>query len=365
MSELNLETVSISIKGIKKQWKTMRGVVTALSKVDLEINSGEFFVLLGPSGCGKSTLLNLLAGLDNATDGQIVYGDKVVFDAQKSINLEPKERNIAMVFQSYALYPHFTVAQNIGFPLTNIKHYTKKDIKKRVEEIASMLKITDLLDRKPSELSGGQRQRVAIGRALVRNPKIFLMDEPLSNLDALLRNEMRVQIKSLQKKLGVTTIYVTHDQLEAMTLADKIALLNGGLVQQIGTPEQIYNEPANLFVARFLGSPPMNILEIEATSDGFKSDNNIVKCNCPLNAKYIGIRPEHVLIRENATSNSIEVKVNLIESIGTEYLVYTTILEQHFVIKTFNKVILNSVYIEFPDDNLHYFDENQDRIVLD
>lgn len=364
MSNLSLDTVSISIKNLKKQWSTLRGTVTALSKVDLQIEQGEFFVLLGPSGCGKSTLLNLLAGLDTATHGEIIYGDKSVVNVEKSINLEPKERNIAMVFQSYALYPHFTVRQNIAFPLTNIKNMPKDQINTRVEEVVKMLKITDLLDRKPSELSGGQRQRVAIGRALVRKPQIFLMDEPLSNLDALLRNEMRVQIKALQKRLGITTIYVTHDQLEAMTLADKIALLHGGIVQQIGSPEHIYNKPSNIFVAKFLGSPPMNILQVEISTDGFYVDNTKIVCPLPQETQFIGIRPEHIIIHEKDVPNTIPVTIEVIENIGTEFLIHTHIMNQAFVIKTINKPSIDKVYLELPNTYLHSFNIDQGRIEI-
>ncbi|HEY8547781.1 MAG TPA: ATP-binding cassette domain-containing protein [Acidimicrobiales bacterium] len=240
----------IAIRGATKVYD---GGVTAVDAVDLDVADGELLVLVGPSGCGKSTLLRMVAGLEDVTEGTIAIGDRDVTD------LQPKGRDVAMVFQSYALYPHMTVRKNIGYPLRLAK-VPKDELARRVEEIAALLQLTEVLDRRPSQLSGGQRQRVAMGRALVRSPQAFLMDEPLSNLDAKLRVEMRAEIARLQRDLGVTTIYVTHDQVEAMTMGTRVAVLDKGRVQQVDTPQRIYDEPVNLFVATFIGSPAMNLL---------------------------------------------------------------------------------------------------------
>ncbi|MGR3758518.1 ABC transporter ATP-binding protein [Roseobacteraceae bacterium NS-SX3] len=242
---------SLTINNAVKRY----GPVEVLKGVSIDLQDGEFLVLLGASGCGKSTLLNMIAGLEDVTDGEIMIGDRVVND------VHPKDRDIAMVFQSYALYPNMTVAQNIAFGL-EMRGMPKAERMKRVEEVARTLQMDHLLDRKPSQLSGGQRQRVAMGRALVRDPEVFLFDEPLSNLDAKLRLEMRTEIKRLHKRLNATMVYVTHDQIEALTLADRIAILRDGEVQQLASPAEIYEQPANMFVAGLVGSPPMNFVEI-------------------------------------------------------------------------------------------------------
>lgn len=236
--------------------KTFKGGVNAVKNLNLEVKDKEFVVLLGPSGCGKTTTLLLIAGVYKPTSGYIYFDDTIVND------LEPKDRNVGMVFQSYALYPHMTVYENIAFPL-RLKKLPKQEIDARVREVASMLKIEDLLNRKPSQLSGGQQQRVALARAIVKQPQLFLMDEPLSNLDAKIRVEVRAELKRIQRELGITTIYVTHDQAEAMSLADRIAVMNKGELQQYATPEELYNNPANTFVASFIGSPPANLLDAE------------------------------------------------------------------------------------------------------
>jgi|SRR6056297_441844 len=243
----------LTIRDVSKSY----GSLTVLSGIDIEIDEGDFLVLVGPSGCGKSTLLNMVAGLEDITQGEILIGGRVVND------LEPSERDIAMVFQSYALYPTMSVAANIGFAL-EVRGVPKAERARAVAEVAGLLKIEHLLDRKPGQLSGGQRQRVAMGRALVRDPQLFLFDEPLSNLDAKLRVDMRTEIKSLHRKTGKTIVYVTHDQVEAMTLATRICVMEGGHIQQQGTPEEIYGNPANTFVAGFMGSPPMNLLPARA-----------------------------------------------------------------------------------------------------
>ncbi|WP_431237072.1 ABC transporter ATP-binding protein [Mycolicibacterium aichiense] len=305
----------------------------AVNDLSLTIADGEFVILVGPSGCGKSTTLNMIAGLEDISAGELrIGGDRVNEKA-------PRERDIAMVFQSYALYPHMTVRQNIAFPLTLAK-LNKADIAKKVEETAKILDLTELLDRKPSQLSGGQRQRVAMGRAIVRQPKAFLMDEPLSNLDAKLRVQMRGEIARLQNRLGTTTVYVTHDQTEAMTLGDRVVVLRGGEAQQIGTPAELYGRPANLFVAGFIGSPAMNFFP--ATLDGMSlrlpfgevtlsQDVQNVLGQHPKAANVIvGIRPEHfedaalLDAYERIQATTFEVTVDLVESLGADKYVYFT-----------------------------------------
>ncbi|MFT4150258.1 MAG: sn-glycerol-3-phosphate ABC transporter ATP-binding protein UgpC, partial [Paracoccaceae bacterium] len=243
---------SVTIRNVKKSY----GAVNVVHGVNIDIQDGEFMVLVGPSGCGKSTTMRMVAGLETITSGEILIGDRVVND------LAPKDRDIAMVFQNYALYPHMTVFENMAFGLKMAK-VDKAEIDRRVRDAAGILNLASYLDRKPGQLSGGQRQRVALGRALVRNPQVFLFDEPLSNLDAKLRGQMRVEIKKLQSRLGTTSIYVTHDQVEAMTLGDRVVVMRDGYVQQIGTPLELYHKPVNRFVAGFLGSPAMNFVETE------------------------------------------------------------------------------------------------------
>src|SRR3954467_14174369 len=250
MAEITLEHVT----------KTFDGGVVAVDDVNLTVADGEFMVLVGPSGCGKSTLLRMIAGLEEITDGTISIGDRDVTD------LEPPERDIAMVFQNYALYPHMNVRENLGFGLS-VRHTPKAEIVRRVREVATLLGLEDLLDRKPAHLSGGQRQRVAMGRAIVREPKAFLMDEPLSNLDAKLRVSMRAELARLHELLGVTTVYVTHDQVEAMTLGQRVAVMRDGVVQQVDAPQNLFNHPRNLFVAAFIGSPAMNLVEAQVSGN--------------------------------------------------------------------------------------------------
>ncbi|MCD6459078.1 ABC transporter ATP-binding protein [bacterium] len=252
--------MKIALNSLAKKFFSLRKDHYAVKNLSLEINDKDFFVLLGPSGCGKSTTLNLMAGLEKPTSGEISFNDKIVASPAKKIFLSPKERNIAMVFQNYALYPHLNTFDNIAFPLKILK-MNKTDIKKSVEQTADILKLSHLLKSKPNELSGGERQRVAIARAIVRKPDLFLLDEPLSNLDARLRTSTRAELKKLQRRLNVTTVYVTHDQVEAMTLADKIAVMNNGKIEQVGTPDELYDNPANIFTASFIGNPPMNIFK--------------------------------------------------------------------------------------------------------
>ena len=304
---------------------------TAVKDLSITIADGEFIILVGPSGCGKSTTLNMIAGLEEISSGELrIGGDRVNEKA-------PKDRDIAMVFQSYALYPHMTVRQNIAFPLTLAK-VKKAEITEKVEETAKILDLTDFLDRKPAQLSGGQRQRVAMGRAIVRDPKAFLMDEPLSNLDAKLRVQMRSEIARLQNRLGTTTVYVTHDQTEAMTLGDRVVVLLGGVAQQIGTPEELYHRPANLFVAGFIGSPAMNFFPATMTDVGVRLPfgeitltqevHDLLARHPKANNVVVGIRPEHL---EDAAvldgyarirALTFEVKVDFVESLGADKYVH-------------------------------------------
>jgi multiple sugar transport system ATP-binding protein len=306
---------------------------TAVQDLNITIADGEFLILVGPSGCGKTTTLNMIAGLEDISSGELRIGGERV--NEKS----PKDRDIAMVFQSYALYPHMTVRQNIAFPLTLAK-MKKADIAQKVEETAKILDLAELLDRKPSQLSGGQRQRVAMGRAIVRHPKAFLMDEPLSNLDAKLRVQMRGEIARLQKRLGTTTVYVTHDQTEAMTLGDRVVVMHGGVAQQIGTPDELYERPVNLFVAGFIGSPAMNFFPATLTPTGLTlpfgeamltSEVQGVIAQHPRPGNIIvGLRPEHLadasLIDgyQRIKALTFEVKVELVESLGADKYVYFT-----------------------------------------
>jgi multiple sugar transport system ATP-binding protein len=313
---------------------------TAVHGVDIDIADGEFIILVGPSGCGKSTTLNMIAGLEDISSGELRIGGERVNDRA------PKDRDIAMVFQSYALYPHMSVRDNIAFPLTLAK-LSKAEIATKVDEAAKILDLGLYLDRKPANLSGGQRQRVAMGRAIVRSPKAFLMDEPLSNLDAKLRVQMRTEIARLQNRLGTTTVYVTHDQTEAMTLGDRVVVLRGGYVQQIGTPQELYNTPNNLFVAGFIGSPAMNFLPGRLGSDGI--DTPIGRVNVPDHQKIVanaqraqsngdvlvGIRPEHLedaaLVETSARSAgaTFTATVDVIESMGSDNYVYFNVDSPH------------------------------------
>ena len=297
---------------------------TPVKDLSLTIADGEFVILVGPSGCGKSTTLNLIAGLDDITEGELRIG------GQRVNEKAPRDRDIAMVFQSYALYPHMTVRQNIAFPLT-LARLGKAEIAEKVDQTARILDLTALLDRKPSQLSGGQRQRVAMGRAIVRNPKAFLMDEPLSNLDAKLRVQMRTEIARLQNRLGTTTVYVTHDQTEAMTLGDRVVVLRAGQAQQIGTPDELYNSPANLFVAGFIGSPAMNFFPAPAAGGGLRLPFGEVPMPPGTRAAadmIVGVRPEHfedaALIdpAERARALTFRVTADLVESLGADKYVY-------------------------------------------
>ena len=317
-------TPSVAVRGVSLNF----GAVEVLKSLDLEVGRGEFLVLLGPSGCGKSTLLNCIAGLLDVSAGQIFINDRnVTWD-------EPKDRGIGMVFQSYALYPQMTVEGNLSFGLKNAR-LPKDEIERRIARAAEILQIEPLLKRKPSALSGGQRQRVAIGRALVRDVDVFLFDEPLSNLDAKLRSELRVEIKRLHQKLENTMIYVTHDQIEAMTLADRIAVMRGGIIQQLDTPQAIYSRPVNRFVAGFIGSPGMNFIEGECVADGASAVFEANGVKVPLDRyefargartgkAVFGVRPEHVILGEGAGAMPFQsdLTIEIVEPMGSDSLVW-------------------------------------------
>ena len=314
----------IVLEGITKQFSPD---VIAVDDVSLDIADGEFMVLVGPSGCGKSTILRIIAGLEEVTAGEVHIGDRQVTD------LPPKERDVAMVFQNYALYPHMTVEENIGFGL-KLRHVAKEEVKRRVRETARILALEPLLDRKPLALSGGQRQRVAMGRAMVREPKAFLMDEPLSNLDAKLRVQMRAELARIRQRLGTTTVYVTHDQVEAMTLGDRVAVLKDGVLQQVDRPQRLFDQPANLFVAAFIGSPSMNLVEasLEKGQVSFAGFSLPIPPDRDLTGYegrtvIVGIRPEAITDPDGADRHSalvqvVEARVEVVEPAGSDtYLV--------------------------------------------
>jgi multiple sugar transport system ATP-binding protein len=300
----------------------------AVDRINLDIADGEFVVFVGPSGCGKSTTLRMIAGLERATGGEIWIDDR------PANHVSPRDRDIAMVFQNYALYPHMTVARNLSYAL-RLRNMNKADIDRRVQEVARSLDLEKLLHRKPSQLSGGQRQRVALGRAIIRQPKLFLMDEPLSNLDAKLRVQTRAEITRLQRSLGITTIYVTHDQTEAMTMGDKIVVMNGGRIQQADTPQQLYQHPANTFVAQFIGTPPMNLLSarletvdgaVVARGDGIAlplplETLTVLRAKVGAEPLLVGFRPEDIALDPEAGSNGVGGTVDVIEGLGHESLV--------------------------------------------
>lgn len=334
------------------------GDTAVIHGIDVEISDGEFVVLVGPSGCGKSTLLRMIAGLEEITGGNVTIGDRRVN------NLSPSERDIAMVFQNYALYPHKTVEANMGFSL-KLQKMEKAEIKKQVAEAAEILGLTPYLKRYPRALSGGQRQRVAMGRAIVRNPQVFLFDEPLSNLDAKLRVQMRTEIRELHQRLQTTTVYVTHDQIEAMTMADKIVVLNGGHVEQIGSPLELYDRPKNTFVASFIGSPSMNLLEGKvAATDGDKANISLAGTNLdvPLHSSatvdqkiMIGVRPEHLKL----TDVGIEATVRVVEPTGSEIHVVFQARAQEItaVFRDRHKLVPgDTVALGFDLEQIHLFD---------
>lgn len=337
----------------------------AIHGVDLNIADGEMIVLVGPSGCGKSTLLRMIAGLETISDGTLSIAGARVNER------EPGERDIAMVFQNYALYPHMTVFNNMAYGLKN-RGVPKDEIQKSVNDVAKMLELDHLLQRRPSQLSGGQRQRVAMGRAIVRRPKAFLFDEPLSNLDAKLRVQMRLEIKKLQRSLNTTSIYVTHDQVEAMTLADRLVVLSAGNVEQVGTPLEVYDKPASLFVATFIGSPSMNILKGNIKDGKLLLDNTETLADSSLDdqAVYIGLRPEHLQIADDAANKQLSMKVILTESLGADLLVYGTVAgsDQQLTLRVEGHVVVedNAVLpLTIEPHNIHLFDRETEKRLTD
>ena len=355
----------VSLSGIRKSF----GNLEVIKGVDLDVASGEFIVFVGPSGCGKSTLLRMIAGLEDISTGKLFIGGTEMTDE------DPAKRGIAMVFQTYALYPHMTVKENMGFAL-RFAGMDKREIESRVSEAARMLELDALLDRKPKALSGGQRQRVAIGRAIVRHPEVFLFDEPLSNLDAELRVHMRAELSSLHDRLKTTMIYVTHDQVEAMTLADRIVVLRQGQVEQIGTPLELYNEPANTFVAGFIGSPSMNFLPatISAGDDGAPVLSLLgeVLPDIPLPASVsagtkitVGVRPQSIRLAEPGAA-SIEITTKLVEALGAETVVYATAAHGEDILAVLSgQHMLKSgttIQVAFDKTDIHLFDENGKRL---
>jgi len=361
----------VVLKNVTKKF----GDVVAVSDVSLEVDDGSFLVLLGPSGCGKTTTLRCIAGLETPDNGEIYIGDRLVND------LPPKDRNIAMVFQSYALYPHMKVYDNMAFPL-KMRKLPKDEIEKRVKESAEMLRIAHLLSRKPKELSGGERQRVALGRAIVRNPEVFLMDEPLSNLDAKLRVYMRAELKRMQKELGVTTVYVTHDQVEAMTMADEIAIMNLGLLQQLGNAFEVFHSPENLFVAGFIGSPPMNFLKctlgekdgsylLDAGSFALPLTDALgktIKEKATSSELILGVRPEDISLEKKRTAKEfVNAEVYVTEPMGSEVIVDLKVGEEILKVKTPPDIkisIGDKMWIGFNEDRIHIFDKSTEKAIV-
>ncbi len=366
--------VDVHLRGVVKRF----GKTIALRGIDLDINDGEFVVLLGPSGCGKTTTLRIIAGLEKPTKGKVIFGNRDV------TYLPPRERNISMVFQSYAVWPHMTVYDNIAFPL-KIKKVPKEEIDKRVKWAAELLQISELLNRYPHQLSGGQRQRVAVARAIVVEPQVLLMDEPLSNLDALLRVKMRSEIKKLQRRIKVTTIYVTHDQVEAMTMGDRIAVMNAGKIMQVGTPWEIYNKPANVFVAGFIGSPQMNFIDvtIEEAQDGVNLVSSDFTIKLPqeyisLLKDYVGktmilgIRPEHMYPLGYVPANlqkkdKIKGVVDFVEALGSDTIIHLNTGSKIIVVKTsgtYRPKIGEELEIVIDLDKIHLFDKDTEKAII-
>lgn len=333
----------ITLTNIRKSY----GKNTVIDNLNIDIRAGEFIVILGPSGCGKSTTMNIIAGLEEADQGVIRIGEREVQD------LEPKQRGCAMVFQNYALYPHMTVADNIGYSL-KIQGMKKQARREKVEEVAKIVSLEPYLDRLPSELSGGQRQRVAIGRAIVREPSVLLFDEPLSNLDAKLRHEMRMELSQLHQRIGSTSVFVTHDQVEAMTLADRIIVLNGGNLEQFDTPANIYDKPASMFVANFIGSPAMNLLKINPVVESYIDASALSMVPDDI---MVGIRPEHIEFNQDKGDY---VSVKYVEDLGSHKVVTVEMGDkQELMIATQlgqDIAIADQVRIYFPEDKLHFFD---------
>ena len=367
---------SLSLRHIYKKYP---GGVTAVSDFNLEVKDKEFIVFVGPSGCGKSTTLRMIAGLEEITEGELFIGDTLAND------VAPKDRQIAMVFQNYALYPHMSVYENMAFGL-KLNKTPKEEIKRRVEEAARILDITHLLDRKPKALSGGQKQRVALGRAIVRNPKVFLLDEPLSNLDAKLRATMRTELTKLHNRVGTTFVYVTHDQVEAMTMATRIVVMKDGLIQQVDTPQNLYDKPCTMFVAGFIGTPQMNFIngalrkagsDVYFDFDGVSIKLPADKANAPEIADYIGqevivgLRPEAISDQESAVEanpdTSLEVDVDVTELMGAEIYLYLNIGETNMIARVSSRSQSRAgqkIKVAFDMSRFHIFDKDTERCIL-
>ena len=361
----------VELKNLSKKY----GKVTAVQNMDLIIPHNQFLVLVGPSGCGKSTTLRMIAGLEEITGGEIFINDERVNDK------DPKDRNVSMVFQNYALYPHMSVEENLGFSL-KIAKVKSEEIEKRVNEAVNILGLEDLRSRKPSQLSGGQRQRVAMGRAIVRRPDAFLFDEPLSNLDAKLRTQMRTEIKKLHQKLKTTIIYVTHDQVEAMTLADRIIIMKDGYIEQIGSPIEVFSKPANVFVATFIGSPPMNIFSAEIINSNnnikIKLDDNLY-FDCTEDQKnklqnkkniFLGIRAEDIMPVDNNTNSSFwsfKRNVDIVEPLGTETQLFITINDKEIISRMYNPYEVNvgdELTFQVDPHKVHFFDKETEKAII-
>ncbi|MDR0889161.1 MAG: sn-glycerol-3-phosphate ABC transporter ATP-binding protein UgpC [Oscillospiraceae bacterium] len=367
----------VTLKNVKKIYP---GKVVAVQDFNLEIRDKEFVVLVGPSGCGKSTTLRMIAGLEDITEGDLFIGEERMND------VAPKDRDIAMVFQNYALYPHMTVYENMAFAL-KLRRAPKAEIDKKVREAAEILDITSYLDRKPKALSGGQRQRVAIGRAIVREPQVFLMDEPLSNLDAKLRNQMRAEIIKLRHRIDTTFVYVTHDQTEAMTLGDRIVIMKDGFIQQIGTPQEVFNHPANVFVAGFIGSPQMNLFDAQLRKDDEKYFVEVAGASFALSERIaaklrrdsegeviVGIRPEHIRICAQEGDDTMSAAVEVSEMMGSEIHLHLRAQDKEIVLRV-NTTELPEAYragipygtqlhFTFPGDLLHLFDKESQKNLI-
>jgi multiple sugar transport system ATP-binding protein len=366
---------SLTIKGLTKRY----GETPAVENLDLEVKDKEFMVLVGPSGCGKTTTLNSIAGLLEIDEGEIWFGDELVACPQRGIFKIPQQREVAMVFQDYAIYPHMTVFGNIAFPL-EIRKIDQREIEARVKKTARLLQIEELLDRKPKALSGGQRQRIALGRAMVRNPHIFLLDEPLANLDAKLRIHARVELRELQQELGVTAIFVTHDQVEAMTMGDRIAVMHDGRLEQVGTPDELYHSPRNVFVAGFIGGPPMNMLEgkLEDRNGDWVIDLGFGIYELPRKARdlmkeitpwevILGIRPENVEITKGGAGRSLEATIVHIEPLGKESNVHLEAGGNPLVAIRSSTQDLGAgdkVGLSFDEEKLHLFDRQSGEALL-
>ncbi|GAB3688107.1 ABC transporter ATP-binding protein [Salinarchaeum chitinilyticum] len=354
----------LDIQSLTKVFEDDGGDIVAVDDLDVEIEDGELIVLVGPSGCGKSTTLRCVAGLEDPTSGDIVLDGTDVTDQK------PKKRDMAMVFQSYALYPHMTARENMAFGLKMATDLSSDEIESRVTETAEMLGISELLGKKPDELSGGQQQRVALGRAIVRDPEVFLMDEPLSNLDAKLRTQMRTELQSLQQDLDVTTLYVTHDQTEAMTMSDRIAVLDEGQLQQIGTPLECYHEPENEFVAGFIGSPSMNFFEVDLVDDGtpalshpgftYELDEDVYEDVVDHGDRFtLGIRPEDIEVATADERNAIPTTVEVTEPLGEVTYVYLDVEGEQYTATVEGDFVIDSgraLTVRFPQNRIHLFD---------